>query len=84
MGKIRAPEGLGWSWVQIPSGARIFPTSQWVPSAIDFIHIYHSHICSFGEKRENRKKALNAKMLPSKNYEQGKNLNQICYIFVLL
>ena len=36
---------LGGSWVQIPSGARIFPSSQWVPSAISF-HIYHSHICT--------------------------------------
>ena len=29
----------GESWVQIPSGARIFPTSQWVFSAIHFICI---------------------------------------------
>ena len=36
------------------------------------------------EKWESRKKALNAKMLPSKNCEQGKHLTQICYIFVLL
>ena len=49
VGKCRAQEAHGGSWVQIPSGARIFPTSQWVPSAISS-HIYHSHICSFSEK----------------------------------
>ena len=36
----------GGSWVQIPSGARIFPSSQWIPSAISFqtnaeIQIWH-------------------------------------------
>ena len=53
-------------------------------SISNWFHIYHSHICSFGEKWESRKKFLDAKMLPSKNYEQGKHLTQMCYIFVLL
>ena len=29
----------GGSWVQIPSGPWNFPNSQWVPSAIHFIHL---------------------------------------------
>ena len=33
------------SWVQIPSGAGIFPSSP-VGSINSSFHIYHSHICS--------------------------------------
>ena len=44
-----ASEYTGGSWVQIPSGARIFPSSQWVPSAISFhIIISFSHLHLFG------------------------------------
>ena len=38
----------GWSWVRIPSGARIFPSCQWVLLTFHFICVYHSHIRSLG------------------------------------
>ena len=54
IGKIRVPQGLGWSWVQIPSGARIFPTSHGFHQQL-ISHISFSHLLIWWKVRKQKK-----------------------------